>query len=547
MELTNYLNEKISDVNTPILFVGSGITKRYCKVNGKKFPTWKELLENIIEKYSSNRYHYNLKETEALEKLSQEGKVISNSLKYQKIAEIIEKEFNNSVWSGKLLDKDIEEQILEIFDKNRNLSPMKIYISLLFNNIEVSKDPVLIEELNELKKLSTKPLIIITTNYDRFLETIFCNYKVIKGQKLLTDEHFATIFKIHGCITEPTSIVLTEKDYLDMKNAKRVLNARLITFFAEHPVFFLGYSLDDNNIQEFMDSIYVSFSKEEKELRKISEKFIVVNWEKDKSTLEVEDCNLVKEKIIMPLKQIKTDNYLEIYKALNNFDIKIDVTKFKFLQNLYLVALKGDKKENLDFVFANEYTGEKLPSKTLIGAGYAISFLAYDLNTHFNKIINHSRNDIPISSDDFIKLFLPILNKGGGRAPIPMFYYLKDFKENLAELPEKNKRIISENCNKIVKLYESYSKMSEDNIYESLNDILIDVKKVGTRQRLIFQKYINGEISDEEILNFVREKVKKKGLETFTRRLILLYDFKINNNPSIKEKIKNELNINLPD
>ena len=422
---------------------------------------------------------------------------------------------------------------------------MKIFISLLFENLEITEDPVLIEELKELKKLSNKPLIVITTNYDQFLEGIFSNYKVIRGQKLLTNEHFATIFKIHGCITEPKSIILTEQDYINMKSAKKVLNARLITFFAEHPVFFLGYSLDDNNIQDFMNCVYESFSEVKEELKKISEKFVVINWEKDKQTTDVEDCNLLKEKI-MPLKQVKTDNYLDIYKALNNFDIKIDVTKFQFLQNLYLVALQGDKKEQLDFVFANEYKGGKLPVKTLIGAGYATSFLAYDLNIHFNKIINPTKDDIPISSDDFIKKFLQILKKGSGGAPIPMFSFLKNFKENLGTLPPKNIKIIKENCEKIIEIYKKYSQISEDNIYETLSDIKHKEKGKTKAQKFIFENFVNDKVSLAELLEYIQEKVKRNGLETFTRKLTLLYDFKKNIGPELIAKIKNELDIDLP-
>lgn len=542
MELSTYLNEKISEMNIPILFIGSGITKRYCKINGKTPPNWEELLQIIIEQYSDNKYYYKLKESEVIEKLKIEDITITNSLKYQKIAEIIEKEFNNSTWKKELLNKEIQDKILEIFDENQSLSPMKIFISLFFENIELTQEPRLIKELNELKKLSDKPLIIITTNYDIFLEKIFNTYKVVKGQKLLTDEHFATIFKIHGCITEPQNIILTESDYLKMKNLKKVLNARLITFFAEHPVFFLGYSLDDNNIQEFMNSIYESFYEMKEELNKISEKFVVVDWEKEVTTTLIEDCNLLKEKI-MPLKHIKTDNYLEIYKSLNNFDIKIDVTKFKFLQDLYLVALKGDRSEQLDFVFANEYKGGKIPAKTLIGAGYVISYLSYDLNIHINKILNPNKGDtIPISPKDFFSKFLLNLKRISVNAPIPLFYFLKDFNDNFENLQEKSKKIIKENCEKIIKLYEKFSEINSNKDYQTLDEILTDDIKNYKKENYIFQYYINNKISNDEIKNYL-EKTEKN---TFTRKLILIYDYKLYSSNQIKNKIKSEFNLKLP-
>lgn len=542
MELLEYLEEKISDTNTPILFIGSGITKRYCKINKELPPTWKELLEIIIKQYSKNKYYYNLKEGEVEEELKKEGIPVTNCLKYQKLAEIIEKEFNDSTWKQELLDKKTQTQILEIFDKDSSLSPMKIFISLFFEKIEITEDPILLNEINELKKLCSKPLIIVTTNYDTFLEKIFKDYKIIKGQKLLTDEHFASIFKIHGCITEPKSIVLTETDYNNMKNAKKVLNARLITFFAEHPVFFLGYSLDDNNIQEFMNCIYESFSECEDELKKIAEKFIVIDWEKEKTSTKIEDCNLLKEKI-MPLKQVKTDNYLEIYKILNNFDIKIDVTKFKFLQDLYLVALKGDKSQQLDFVFANEYKGGKIPSKTLIGAGYAISFLAYDLNAHINKILNPAKlNSIPISIRDFFTNFLPLINKTSGNAHIPLFYFLKDFQDDFTTLSENVIKTIKKNCERIKKNYNVHETVNFNTVYKGLEDIINSELSRSKKETLILKHYINNRISNEKIIEYI----EKNERTTFTRKLILLYDYKINSNPDIKQKLKSELNIDLP-
>lgn len=51
-----------------------------------------------------------------------------------------------------LLDKKTEEEILKIFNSDRNVSPMKIYISFLFKELELTSDPILLKELDEIKK-----------------------------------------------------------------------------------------------------------------------------------------------------------------------------------------------------------------------------------------------------------------------------------------------------------------------------------------------------------------------------------------------------------
>jgi len=56
------------------------------------------------------------------------------------------------------------------------------------------------------------------------------------------------IFKIHGCITDPAGIVLTDDDYEDWNNKKKYLSAKLLTYFLEHPVLIIGYSAQDPNV-----------------------------------------------------------------------------------------------------------------------------------------------------------------------------------------------------------------------------------------------------------------------------------------------------------
>lgn len=543
MNLNEYLKEYMINENIPILFIGAGFTKRYCKINGTSPPKWDELLRKIISSYSENKYHYELLEDEVIKLMNDEEKSIP-AICYQKIAQKIEEEFKNSILRDKLLDKELQNKILSLYDKDKSISPMKIYISILFENIQLTNDPKLLEEIEELKKIANKPLIIITTNYDIFLEKeIFKEYYIYKGQELLTDSYFASIFKIHGCITQPKSIVITENDYQKMEKVQKVLNARLITFFAEHPVFFLGYSLDDLNIQEFMNNIFESFSANSEIIEKISKKFILIDWNKSENKTIVEDFTIMKAKT-MPVKKIKTDNYLEIYKALNNFNINIDIKKFQFMQELFLVALTGDKEEKLDIVFASEYTGGKLPEKILVGAGYGTAFLAYDLIAHYSKILKIAKNDFPISSEDFFIKFLPIVRKGCGGTHIPIFHFFKNYNFE-KELPEKSLKIIKHSLGKIIDLYKENMQNSTNMSYNTLKEILDSTLAVSKKEKFITQLYINKKISNQEILIYIRNEFEKK-INTFLRRLILLYDYNVNSNSTIKEKIKEKLSLDLP-
>ena len=59
------------------------------------------------------------------------------------------------------------------------------------------------------------------------------------------------IYKIHGCIHQPETMILTDDDYNDFSKRNTYLAAKLITIFLEHPIIFLGYSISDPNIQKY--------------------------------------------------------------------------------------------------------------------------------------------------------------------------------------------------------------------------------------------------------------------------------------------------------
>lgn len=239
-----YTSEIIEDItNTveeygcqPIIFVGSGLSKRYMGA-----PSWEELLE-FLSKGASN---------------------IEKSILFYK------QKLGNPIRIGEEFAKLYQEWAWGVgqneFPKSMfepGVGPQS-YIKYKISTYLDSITPGGIDGLNssfssEIDALARiKPHAIITTNYDRMLEVIFPDYTPIIGQKILKGANFSVgeIFKIHGCASDYDSIVFTTTDYDEFAKRKKYLSAKLLTFFNEHPLIFIGYQAGDPNIQAILSDI----------------------------------------------------------------------------------------------------------------------------------------------------------------------------------------------------------------------------------------------------------------------------------------------------
>ncbi|AAV47120.1 unknown [Haloarcula marismortui ATCC 43049] len=261
-EMENRIEACISELKSqPILFVGTGLSIRYFGA-----PNWTELLRKISEISAIERDYEFYEQTKNNER---------------EIAEEFAQMYNEWAWNssedgGKdqfppwLFDGDAPEDIYlkyEVANLIRNLTPSSI--SDLSNRNK--------EEIELLKDI--QPHAVITTNYDTFLEDfIFQDYERVIGQRLI-EEPFANIgeiFKIHGCVTRPSEIVLTESDFTDFDETKNYLSAKLLTFFTEHPVLIVGYRPNDPNVKKILSDVKSAIETSDRQPN-----IFLVDWESD--------------------------------------------------------------------------------------------------------------------------------------------------------------------------------------------------------------------------------------------------------------------------
>ena len=182
----------------PFLFVGSGISKRY--LNSEK---WDELLKFFCTELNGNEFQYNVYASQ-LDEDDYYGQQPA-------IASLLEKDYNHTVLTSPKYEIFRKEYRNELQNK---VSALKIAISNHLSKYTLPKENI---EIELLKKLSIRSISgVITTNYDTMLDELFPKFTTYIGQEELIFANITgigEIYKIHGSLTDPKSLVLTSKDY----------------------------------------------------------------------------------------------------------------------------------------------------------------------------------------------------------------------------------------------------------------------------------------------------------------------------------------------
>lgn len=99
---------------------------------------------------------------------------------------------------------------------------------------------------------------IITTNYDHLFEIAYGdNINTVVGTQYKSfDKKPVTLYKIHGDSSDSSSVILTSKDYATFyEGLNSLVWSKLKVILAEHSVLFVGYSLEDKNIEDIFEKV----------------------------------------------------------------------------------------------------------------------------------------------------------------------------------------------------------------------------------------------------------------------------------------------------
>ncbi|MGE4396300.1 MAG: SIR2 family protein [Sulfurimonas sp.] len=198
-----------------VFFVGAGLSQPL-------FPSWGNLLKEFVEQAKEGNLSFN--EKELLD-------YIEKGDNYLDIAKACVDAMGESRY------RDIMEKV---FDKDFSL-----------------------EEVPESYKvlMGLSPKLIITTNYDRIPEIagkgmyrINTNKNAPEASRFCADNK-NVVFKMHGDITDQSSIILTTSDYQKIMNENHSTRSLLNSILSTKILIFVGFSLSDPHINTILENI----------------------------------------------------------------------------------------------------------------------------------------------------------------------------------------------------------------------------------------------------------------------------------------------------
>ena len=496
----------------PFLFLGSGFSRHYLNS-----PTWEELLIKFSPKHI-NQYYSTL-----------------NTKNLSIVASSIAKDITNDFWN--LSDDDEFKKKYQ--DKVINVdSLLKIKIGEFLGTFQIDAIPSNYdEEIKLLKNLKIDG--VITTNWDTLAENIFDKYTIFTGQReliLSSTLNMGEIYKIHGCITKPDSMVLTDNDYKEFKERNPYLSAKLLTLFMEHPIVFMGYSMNDNNIIEILQSIVTYM--DQNSLNKIQDNLFFVEWIPDNTPeirIEKHEITLGQGKIL-PVTRIITHEYKPVYECLSYYERGIPTHLLRKYKDAFYNIVISEKPEKNILVLPDSKIDDNPNIQVVYGFGAvakyqsAIGYIGIKPIDIYRDIVDDDRNFDP---KQMLTNTIPDILRRNKKIYIPIYKYL--YNLNIRNKNDYNKYESSLKEIPIRKLrdFQGYDHITSEYKNKKLEDLL-SLSDVEIWKKVAFIPYLTIKDEDLPILKtFISNHINKFLVNsdnathsTFMRKLICFYDWR---------------------
>lgn len=411
MNMKREIQKMLSKSNSlPTLFVGSGLSRRYLNT-----PDWKGLLKHFCNYLPTSYGQYLSKAT--LECRDSQDMILPL------VATYIEKDFNE-VW---FTHPDFEEERkTHTRDIDHGIPPLKISVAKFFKKNSTLFSHTYETEIQKLQAIGNKHISsIITTNYDLFFENCFerNSFQTYIGQNELLFSpimELAEIYKIHGCCTQPSSIIIDSYDYQTFNSKCAYLSAKLLTIFLENPIIFIGYSLNDPNIKRILSSI--SNCLETDQLETLKERLIFVEWNdtSDKQDYISEKTFSFDNGKSISMQSVYLSDYGDLYDAIASNYVKYEVKSLRRIkEQLYELVKTNKPTEKLYIATSLENSNEDVDFVVGVGVYSKFGQVGYkglNLNQLYRYVLGIS--ELKYDDNAILKDSIPKLYNGKSTLPV---------------------------------------------------------------------------------------------------------------------------------
>ncbi|MFQ9509529.1 MAG: SIR2 family NAD-dependent protein deacylase [Lachnospiraceae bacterium] len=513
----------------PYLFVGTGLSKRYANA-----PNWDELLYNIWKIVNPDKRRFDferLRQGIGMKPNFQSGNMNSEEKKYYInpiLATEIECKFLDLYYSpsenfySTIFTEDENKEIL-----HNNYNPFKYYIANVLKRVKLDNSLNGYNELIHLVNNKNKFAGIITTNYDTLLENIFDDFSVMVGQDnmiVANSFNIFEIFKIHGCINNPNSIVITESDYNYFNDKLKYLSAKLLTIFVEHPIIFIGYGLGDVNIRALFKEIAMCLTSEQ--LNKIKENFIFISpaFGKKESSSKRE----LYGKII--INEFILEDYSVLYKSMSHIQSTIPIKLARKLQDMVCDYVYSVEAKNT-VIFGDIDSPDIDDNKTAIFFGRSetvtnIGFSYFTIDEILEDVLFDNKSYL--LSEQLIEKTFKSIRSNAGTTLLPIYKYIFKLNYPIDKVPQ-NFNIIDDYDDANIQPNSTDKKYTKEGIYYNKIEQIIEAYPDHIPKQVANIKYSAKSIQVDDLEDYLKKHFYTDNYKKYKsqfRKLIALYDFK---------------------
>lgn len=392
--------------SSPFLFIGSGFSFKYIQ---------SEKWEGLLRKYSS-----------MMDIPFEKYRSLAGG-NWPLVGSLIAKDYHGYWFESPKLKEERDANLQEMANFS---SPLKVSVSSYLK--EISKKEIPDDLKNEIELLKAAKINgIITTNYDLLCETIYPDFKVYKSQQELIFsplQEIGEIYKIHGCCSEPNSLVITEEDYREFNERNAYLAAKLLTVFLEHPTIFMGYSISDSNVRSILASIIKCL--DQGQVNELASRLFFIEYVDDhKGEAVIDKYEFEIGGSILPLTRIRTKDYLDILKVLASLNQKFPASLLrKIKEHIYELVSTNDPTGKIAVVDFNTETDlDKVDVVIGVGVVKGKKEKSYETFSRFDIAEDVLFNNKEFDTRELINKTLPKLVKAS--TWIPVWKYLKPIKD----------------------------------------------------------------------------------------------------------------------